>query len=156
MNTYEKLQDEASSDGVEVISYPFRTDRIKGLYCDRIVAINSNIKTETERSCVLAEELGHHYTTYGNILDQDDISNRKQELRARAWGYDKQIGLIGLIRAYEHGCRNRYEIAEYLEVTEGYLEECLEFYRNKYGMCKAVDNYVIYFIPSLTVIKWHA
>ena len=26
LNTYEKLQDEASSDGVEVISYPFRTD----------------------------------------------------------------------------------------------------------------------------------
>lgn len=122
MNTYEKLQDEASSHGVEVISYPFRTDRIKGLYCDRIVAINSYIKTETERSCVPAEKLGHHYTTYGNILDQDDISNRKQQLRARVWGYDKQIGLIGLIRAYEHGCRNRYEIAEYLEVTEGYLE----------------------------------
>ena len=26
LNAYEKLQDEASSDGVEVISYPFRTD----------------------------------------------------------------------------------------------------------------------------------
>ena len=28
LNTYEKLQDEASSDGVEVISDPFRTDEI--------------------------------------------------------------------------------------------------------------------------------
>lgn len=87
------------------------------IYKNRI-AIHKGLTTSVEKACVLAEELGHHYTTYGNILDQSDTSNRKQELRARAWAYNKQIGLLGLIRAYEHGCRNRFEIAEYLEVTE--------------------------------------
>ena len=109
--------------------------------------------SDIEKACVLAEELGHHYTTYGNILDQSDTSNRKQELRARAWAYNKQIGLLGLIRAYEYGCQNRFEIAEYLEVTEEVLEECLVFYRNKYGMCQSVDNYVVYFIPNLAIMK---
>ena len=122
------------------------------IYKNRI-AIHKGLTTSVEKACVLAEELGHHYTTYGNILDQSDTSNRKQELRARAWAYNKQIGLLGLIRAYEHGCRNRFEIAEYLEVTEEVLEECLIFYRNKYGMCKAVDNYVVYFMPNLVVMK---
>ncbi|MFR6385303.1 MAG: ImmA/IrrE family metallo-endopeptidase [Lachnospiraceae bacterium] len=122
------------------------------IYKNRI-AIHKGLTTSVEKACALAEELGHHYTTYGNILDQCNTSNRKQELRARAWAYNKQIGLLGLIRAYEHGCRNRFEIAEYLEVTEEVLEECLVFYQSKYGVCTNVDNYVVYFIPNLVIMK---
>lgn len=152
MNPYEKLQDEASNDDVDVIDYPFESDNIKGLYCDGTVAIKENITT-TEKTCTLAEELGHHYTSVGNILDMTSAVNRKQERQARLWAYNKQIGLIGLVQAFEHGCQNRFEIAEYLEVTEEFLEECIECYRNKYGICKQVDNYVVYFIPHLSVMK---
>ena len=53
-----------------MIHYPFETDRIKGLYSDGTIAISTDMKTDAEKACVLAEELGHHYTTYGNILDQ--------------------------------------------------------------------------------------
>ena len=151
MNSYEILLSEASENGLVVKEKPlkYNNGRIKGSR----VAIRQDLSTSIEKACVLAEELGHHYTTYGNILDQSDASNRKQELRARAWAYNKQIGLLGLIRAYEHGCRNRFEIAEYLDVTEEVLEECLIFYRNKYGVCANVDNYVVYFIPNLVVMK---
>lgn len=151
MNSYEILLSEASENGLIVKEKPlkYNNGRIKGFR----VAIRKDLSTSIEKACVLAEELGHHYTSYGNILDQSDTSNRKQELRARAWAYNKQIGLLGLIRAYEHGCRNRFEIAEYLEVTEEVLEECLIFYRNKYGMCTNVDNYVVYFIPNLVIMK---
>ena len=119
---------------------------------DNKIAIRSDIPTQTQTACVMAEELGHYYTTVGNILDQNITSNRKQELRARAWAYNKMIGLTGLIRAYQHGCRNRYEVAEYLEVTEKFLEECLGYYRNRYGVCTRVDNYVIYFEPHLGIV----
>ena len=119
---------------------------------DNKIAIRSDIPTQTQKACVMAEELGHYYTTVGNILDQNITSNRKQELRARAWAYNKMIGLTGLIRAYQHGCRNRYEVAEYLEVTEKFLEECLGYYRNRYGVCTRVDNYVIYFEPHLGIV----
>ena len=151
MNSYEILLSEASENGLVVKEKPlkYNNGRIKGSR----VAIRQDLSTSIEKACVLAEELGHHYTTYGNILDQSDASNRKQELRARAWAYNKQIGLLGLIRAYEHGCRNRFEVAEFLEVTEEVLEECLIFYRNKYGVCANVDNYVVYFIPNLVVMK---
>ena len=151
MNSYEILLSEASENGLIVKEKPlkYNNGRIKGSR----VAIRQDLATSVEKACVLAEDLGHHYTTYGNILDQSDASNRKQELRARAWAYNKQIGLLGLIRAYEHGCRNRFEIAEYLEVTEEVLEECLIFYQNKYGMCRSIDNYVVYFIPNLVIMK---
>ena len=95
---------------------------LKGLYYAGNIAIEKNLSS-TEKSCVLAEELGHHYTTYGNIMDQKDIQNRKQELRARLYGYDMQIGLIGIIECYKHHCRSLYEMAEYLQVTEEYLQE---------------------------------
>lgn len=149
--TYEEMQ--ILHDDLNIVEMDLsEVSGLKGLYVNGRIAINAKM-SDTEKACVLAEELGHHYTTYGNILDQSNTSNRKQELRARAWAYNKQIGLLGLIRAYEHGCRNRFEIAEYLEVTEEVLEECLVFYRNKYGMCQSIDNYVVYFIPNLVIMK---
>ena len=149
--TYEEMQ--ILHDDLNIVEMDLsEVSGLKGLYVNGRIAINVKM-SDIEKACVLAEELGHHYTTYGNILDQSDASNRKQELRARAWAYNKQIGLLGLIRAYEHGCRNRFEIAEYLEVTEEVLEECLIFYRNKYGVCANIDNYVVYFIPNLAIMK---
>lgn len=151
INTYEALLDEASDIGLTVKEKPlkYNNGRIKGSR----IAIRQDITTTTEKSCVLAEELGHHYTSVGNILDMTSAANRKQERQARFWAYNKQIGLFGLVRAFEHGCQNRFEIAEYLEVTEEFLEECIECYRNKYGICKQVDNYVVYFIPQLAIMK---
>ena len=83
----------------------------------------------------------------------NDVKSRKQERQAREWGFNNRIGLLGIIRAFEYGCRNRYETAEYLEVTEEYLEEALKCYRSKYGVYKVVDNYAITFIPNLAVTK---
>lgn len=152
MNTYECLQDEACEDGIDVIDYTFHSNRIKGLYCDGVVAIREDM-TIPEKTCALAEELGHHYTSVGNIIDMDSSSNRKQERQARLWAYNKQIGLKGLVRAYEHGCTASHEIAEYLDVTEEALQECIEFYRDKYGEYKTFDHYIIFFIPHLAVLK---
>ena len=65
MNSYESLQEEARKDGVNVIDYSFDSKRIRGLYCDGIVAIRKDMTT-TEKSCILSEELGHHHTTTGS------------------------------------------------------------------------------------------
>lgn len=152
MNMYERLEDEACMDDIDVIQKKFSSN-IKGLYCNGTVAINENIETTNEKACVLAEELGHHYTSVGNIIDVSDIQNRKQERQARLHGYNRMIGLTGLIQAYEAGCTNRYEIAEYLDVTEEYLQECVDCYRDKYGIGTAVDNYYVMFIPNLQILK---
>ena len=153
MNAYERLEDEACKDGIDVVDYRFNSDRIKGLYCDGTIAINENIETTTQKADVLAEELGHHYTTVGDILDLSDSQNRKQERQARIWAYNKRIGLCGLIRAFEHGCKSRHETAEYLEVTEEFLQEAIECYRDKHGVGTTVDGYYIMFIPNLMVGK---
>lgn len=147
---YDALLDEANAEGISVKERPFKTydGRLKG----KDIYLRKDMNT-TEKTCVLAEEMGHHYTTVGNILDMESIQNRKQERQARLHGYNRLIGLAGLIEAYEHGCQNRYEIAEFLEVTDEFLEDCIECYRDKYGIYTTVDNYIIYFIPNLMVTE---
>lgn len=148
--TYEKLLDEAQSEGL-IVKEKYIPGYGGRIYKNRI-AIHNEIRTSSEKSCVLAEELGHHYTTVGNILDQSSVSNRKQELRARMWAYNKLIGLMGIIKSYEHGCQSYHEMAEYLDVTEEFLRDALKRYHQKYGVCTTVDNYIIYFEP-LGVVK---
>lgn len=147
--THEELLIEADDNHLIVKEkpLPISKGRIKG---NRIV-LRQNM-SETEKKCILAEELGHHYTTVGNIMDQTKVENRKQERRARIWAYNKMISLSDLVNSYKGGCQNRYEIAEYLEVTEEFLQECLNYYQEKYGLCAKQNNYIIYFDP-LGVLK---
>ena len=148
---YEALLCEACEEGLTVKEKPLKYNdgRIKG----RRIAIRKDIPTEREKSCILAEELGHHYTTVGNILVQGNIANRKQEQQARTWAYNKLIGLMGIVDAYKAGCRNAHEMAEHLNVTEDFLIDALERYRQKYGSYTVVDNYTIYFEPNISVME---
>ena len=147
---YEQLLTAADQEGLLVKEQPLTEH--DGLIRGRRVAIRQKIATQKEKSCVLAEELGHYYTSSGDILDQSKVENRKQEYRARHYGYNLKIGLTGLIRAYEAGCRNLYEMAEYLDATEEYLTEAIDCYKSKYGLYASIDNYLIYFQP-FAVIK---
>lgn len=153
MTKYEKLVQEANEDGITVESYRFQSERIKGLYCDGTVALNENIETDIEKACVLAEEIGHHHTATGNIIDMQDVRNIKQERQGRIWAYNKMIGLSGIILAYEHQCTNKNEMADYLDVTEEFLQEALEYYTQKYGTGATFGQYIIKFTPSLAVAK---
>lgn len=145
---YEKLLREAEQQGVDIYEVPM-TESIKGLYGENIIWINKKIESQTERACVLAEELGHHVTSAGHILDQSCILNRKQEQRARRWAFEKLVPLTSLIEAFKSGVRTRFELAEYLNVTETFLGQALQYYKNKYGLYKKVDQYTILFEPLL-------
>ena len=148
---YEELLIEADNSGLTVKELPLRSNdgRIKG----KRIAIRQDIPTLAQKADVLAEELGHHYTSSGDILDQTNVSNRKQELRARLWAYNKQIGLSGIIHGYRSRCQNRHEFAECLGVTEEFLQEALDCYRAKYGLYVELDDYVIIFEPALAVME---
>ena len=143
---FEQLLKEAEEEGLEVVSLHLQ-EKIKGLYYDGVIAINKNISTTSEKTCVLAEELGHHYTSVGNIIDISNTNNRKQEVKARRWAVKRLVTLKNIIKAFEAGCRNLYEIAEYMEVTEEFLKDAFATYNAMYGKCKKRGNYIIYFDP---------
>ena len=116
------------------------------------IAISKNL-TEKEKKCVMAEELGHYYTGYGDILDQSSVSNRKQEPKGRIHAYNRLVGLLGIIDAYQNDCTNLFETAEHLHVPEDFLNEAISYYRSKYGTSVTVDNYTIFFEPYVAVLE---
>ena len=71
------------------------------------------------------------------------------------WAYNLRIPLLDLIKAYKAHCRNTFEVAEYLDVSEDTLKEALEFYRQKYGTGVMVGDYYIRFEPHLDVFEYH-
>lgn len=150
--TSDKLAVEIEQNGIEIIEMNFKGST-KGLYAADTIAINPCIKKDSEKRCVLAEELGHHYTSCGDILNPKDIKCIKQEKRARNWSYEKLVGIIDIINAFNLGIRTRYDMAEHLNVTEEFLEEAICHYKQKYGICMEIDEYLVYFEPSFIVVK---
>lgn len=147
---YEDLLIEADENSLIAKEKPLLANkgRIKG----NRIAIKSDL-SECEKACVLAEELGHYYTSSGDILNQNTTSDIKQEHCARLWAYNKQIGLHGLIAAYKANCMSTHDMAEYLSVTEEFLIDAIECYRGKYGIYTVVQNYIIGFEPTLYIIE---
>ena len=148
---YEQLLSEAYNNDVVVKEIEFESDS-KGLLKGKKVALSRKLITSKEKACVLAEELAHYKLTSGDIIDMKVISNRKQEHTARLSAYNTMIGLNGIINSFEARCKNRYDMAEYLEVTEDFLIEALKCYGSIYGQYAKCGDYVIYFDP-LSILK---
>jgi len=74
--------------------------------------------------CILAEELGHHFTsagyriarTYLRYRDRLEIS--RTEYRALKWAAQMLIPLDKLVWAFDRGIVEVWELAEYFDVTE--------------------------------------
>lgn len=120
---------------------------MSGLYGDSFIWINKRLPTRTAAACALSEEMGHHHTTVGDILDQTSPNNRKQERRAREWGHNYLIPLSRLIEAYNARVEGRYELAEYLGVTEQFIQEAIDRMRDRYGIAVYYNDYLIQFDP---------
>lgn len=145
---YEKLLNEIDKNGLQLYELPMHND-VKGLCIGKNIIINKTIESNTEKSCVLAEEIGHYITTVGNITEGNDIACAKQELKARAYAYDALIGLDGIADALKAGSRNFAEAAEYLCVTEDFFNDAIKYYMGKYGVSTFYKDMEIIFMPSL-------
>jgi len=104
-----------------------RTMKNDGLYADRCIWLNADM-TSAKKACILAEELGHYETTAGNILDQSNINNRKQEHTARKWAYEKIVPIENIQFAVADGHTELWDMAEYLDVDEEFLKDALIHY----------------------------
>ncbi|HDV6242967.1 TPA: ImmA/IrrE family metallo-endopeptidase, partial [Staphylococcus pseudintermedius] len=105
----------------------------KGFYSDQVILIDDSL-TEYKKHETLAEEIAHHKITYGNILDQSNMLNRKFELKARRLANESVISLQGLINAFNYGVQNIYDLALYFEVTKDFVLDTIQHYKQKYGL----------------------
>lgn len=141
---YDKLIDEADSLGLIVKEKDLLANQ--GRIKNNRIAIKKDL-TRIEKACVLAEEIGHSLMNIGCILDQNNDNNRKQERKARLWAYNRMITIDKLILARNAGCRNSFEISEFLDVSEEFFLEAMDSYKAIYGTCVQTNNYLITFEP---------
>lgn len=150
MTPLEMLEQDLYDRGIPIAYAPIPAG-VRGFYHaygdERLIVLSNALQTSAERLSVLAEEAGHYHTSTGDILSLDDVWSRKQELRARAWAYDRYAGPEKLIKAWREGIRTPWELAEYLDVTEEFLIAALKYYAGKYGPIWHVDKYLIGFEP---------
>lgn len=124
---------------VDIFEHPIQSEcerigiyGVKGLYKNKRIAIDKYI-LRREKKCTLGEELGHHYTSAGNILDMRLANSRKQERMAREWGANKLINYDDFIRV----CKiydNIYQIAEELDVTYDVVETYYAYLYRTYAL----------------------
>lgn len=150
MNDYEKLLIEVEPKGIQVYEEDLYTSKECGYCIGDTIIINSNMNN-TQKKCVLAEEIGHYKLTVGDISKLKTVNDKKQELKARRWGYKHIVSLERIIEAIECNCINRYEIAEYIGITDKYFEECINDYKKQYGVSIAYGKYVFMFEPTFSL-----
>ena len=87
------------------------------------IGINKNIGTEKEYYSILAEELGHHFKTIGNLIKKEtsyisNILKQKEELKAKLWASNFFISDEEFVQAILDCSNNIYTLAEKFNVTE--------------------------------------
>ena len=140
--TYEDLLIEASAEGLKIKECPLKA--YKGRIRNNKILIKKDM-SQNEKKCILAEELGHYYTSVGDILDQTKENNRKQEHIARRAGVKILLNPAMLVDACINGCNNLNEVAEFLNITEEFLIEGLNVFKAMYGCKIKIDSYTLFF-----------
>lgn len=151
MSRYENIL--IANDNLDITETCRLPSKLSGVTFDDMILIRNNMdrvhKLET-----LAEEIAHLHITYGDIRDQSKLVNRKYELKARRYAYERLITLQGIVDAFHSGACNLYEIALFFEVSQSYVLDTLEHYKMKYGLSTYFNGHVIKFEP-LQVFEHH-
>ena len=116
----------------------------KGLYYDGVVYLNPN-QSEEELTSTIAEEIGHHLTSSGNIVLQNDLQARQQEQKARDVGNMLVVTLEDIVNCYNANLATSNECADYLNLKVSTFETAIEVYREKYPSGTWYQNYFLNF-----------
>lgn len=143
MTRYEKLLDVATKENIELFETEFDSE-LKGMCIGNFIAIKKDM-SQSEKACILAEELAHYFTTTGNILDQSNSFNQKQEKQARKMAVNYLITPNDLAIACRNGYTNLFDIADFLSISYEFLLESITVFKSRFGLFYAGDGYDIEF-----------
>lgn len=141
----QELLDMVEYHGIDLQEVLFR-DQIRGFYGDGVIWIDKRLNY-AEKRCKLAEELGHFYMNKGNLLDLKDYRAIKQEYIGRKWAYEMLMPMNLIISAIKSGVSTFQEIVDYLNVTEEFAVDAINYYKKKYGESVTCNKYRVNFSP---------
>ncbi|CZR97697.1 MULTISPECIES: ImmA/IrrE family metallo-endopeptidase [Clostridioides] len=150
MNKLDALLDLAKNEEIEIYYTDKITDDIKGLYINKqglkiISLLNSLKQNKTKLIEILAEELGHHFTSVGDyVSSENSYKNKilidKTEEKALRWAGEFLLAEEEIIHVINSYATNVYEIAEELQVSVKFLLKRLEFLSRKKNMLDLGNN----------------
>lgn len=154
MTKLEKIEETCALCGIR-IERAALPENMKAIYytdsdTHPVIIINEKITKQSEQYGIIAEELGHHYTTTGDLLSdkaRPKTSVRKQESIARRWAFRCAVSLSGIIEAHQAGARNLHEMAEHMGIESRFLDEALESYAMIYGKSTEYGEHTVHFDP---------
>ena len=135
MDKVEKLM--AAYPNIKYVFDSSMPDGQSGLYVDNYVYLNPR-QTHENLVGTVAEEIGHHLTTIGNIIDQDTNLKRKQERQARDIGASLVVSPSDIIDCYENGCKTIDDCVIHLGVTNQVFEDAISYYARRFNGIRAV------------------
>lgn len=115
----------------------FKNSKTKGLYLKLndfppIIALDKSILSYNNLFLsILAEELGHHFTTQGNLLNDsnsysDNLNKNKKESLAKKWAANFLISDDEFVQALLNCINNKYDMCEHFNTTYEILEKKIE------------------------------
>ncbi len=124
------LYNEAEEKYIDVDYFPTRS-LVSFSTSENLIAIDvDKLESNREEKVHLAHEMGHCVTgSFYNIYSPLDIRQR-HENRADRWAIKRLIPRKHLIEAFKEGITEIWELAEYFEVTEGFMRKAIEYYKN--------------------------
>jgi len=132
----------AEDEGIEVELFDFAPP-VRGIYyvgedAPPIIGLDSSLITDSPLlRCVLAEELGHHFTTSGCFMPRhffnhsDRLHISKIEFKAMRWAVNHLMPENDLLDAIGSGLYEPWELAEHFNVTEDFAKFRLQLFGAK-------------------------
>lgn len=149
MTPIEKLMDQNRDLKFKLQAMP---KGLSGLTIGREIYIDKE-KSETTQYEVMLEELAHVAKTVGDITKQDTTEKVKQERLARSIAYQEAVPLDRLIECFNEQPWSVDEMAEYFGVSQKFLLEALENYRDKRGLFFEYHGYYFDLRQGLNITK---
>lgn len=126
----------AENEKINILNYKWTNTkaRIFEINNSYYIAIDNNkIDSNIEEMEILAEELGHYYCNALYYIHSDKIIRDKCEYRAKKWAYSVLVPLQTLKEKIIQGL-SLYDLADYFNVDYKYMNDCINFYTEKYGI----------------------
>lgn len=141
----------AEEQGI-IVKYHDFADPIKGIYWAEsdmppVIGLNKGLRSNTPLlRCVMAEELGHHFTTVGHCVPREFYHHsmrtriHKAEYKALRWAAKYLIPLDKLEGAWIDGLANVGELAEHFNVIEHMMLFRIRLFHLQHGCTSNISR----------------
>jgi Zn-dependent peptidase ImmA (M78 family) len=128
----DKLYEKIHGEGIDIFSYNIPTTKAVVIEMNNKYGIfidHTKIKDKEEEFCVLAHEYGHCTTGSTHKINSSLDTISRHEFRADKRAILEFCPLEKIKKAIQDGCKNKYEIAKYLQLPEQFIEKAIYHYK---------------------------